>query len=138
MNKSDLESLAAIRLQEAKVLLSAECYPGSYYLAGYALECAFKACIAQNVKAFDFPNKQLAIDSYTHNLSKLLATAGLKDALAQQEKADSIFKLNWAVANQWSEESRYRCDIEKQEAIDLLDAIANDQSGILPWLKNFL
>jgi hypothetical protein len=138
MNKADLEKLAAIRLQEARVLLSAEYYPGAYYLTGYALECTLKACIAKNVKALDFPNKQLAIDSYTHNLSKLLATAGLKDALAQQEKADSGFKVNWAVANQWSEESRYRCDTEKQEAIDLLDAIANDQSGILPWLKKFL
>lgn len=138
MNKADLENLAAIRLGEAQILLSAKCYPGAYYLAGYALECALKACIAKNIKAFDFPNKQLALDSYTHNPAKLLATAGLKNALAQQEKVDDDFKENWAVANQWSEESRYRHDTEEKEAIDLLDAITNDQSGILPWLKKFL
>ena len=138
MNKADLESLAEIRLQEAKVLLSAECYPGAYYLAGYALECALKACIAKQVKAFDFPNKQLANDCYTHNLAKLLVTAGLRDDLARQEKADGNFKLNWSVANSWSEEARYRTDIGEQEAIDLLEAIANDQTGILPWLRKYL
>ncbi len=107
MNKADLERLAEIRLQEAKVLLSAECYPGAYYLAGYALECALKACLAKQVKAFDFPNKQLANDCYTHNLSKLLVTAGLDEILIQQEKADGNFKYNWAIAKRWSEEARY-------------------------------
>lgn len=138
MNKSDLENLASIRLQEAQALLSAGCYPGAYYLAGYALECALKACIAKSVKEFDFPDKQLAIDCYTHNLTKLLLTAGLKDALNQREKADSNFKLNWATANLWSEEARYRTNIRKQEAIDLFNAITNNQSGILPWLRNYL
>jgi hypothetical protein len=137
MNKADLENLAEIRLQEAKALLSAECYPGAYYLAGYALECALKACIAKQVKAFDFPDKLLANDCYTHNLAKLLVTANLKQALTQQARMDENFEANWGVVNQWSEEARYRCDIDRQEAIDLFDAITNDLSGILPWLKKF-
>lgn len=138
MNKADLENLAEIRLQEAKVLLSAECYPGAYYLAGYALECALKACIAKQVKAFDFPDKQLAYDCYTHNLAKLLSTANLRDALNQQEKLDNNFRLNWIITNAWSEETRYRTDISKQEAIDLFNAITNDQTGILPWLRKYI
>jgi 4'-phosphopantetheinyl transferase EntD len=118
MNKTELENIAAIRIKEAEILLTAECYEGAYYLAGYALECTFKACIAKQVKEFDFPNKQLVIDSYTHNLSKLLTTAGLKQELTEQERLDKEFKLNWAVVSKWSEESRYEYSIEKQKAHD--------------------
>jgi hypothetical protein len=55
MNKAELENLVAIRIKEAGILLSADCYQGAYYLAGYALECALKACIAKQVKEFDYP-----------------------------------------------------------------------------------
>jgi hypothetical protein len=138
MNKTELENIAAIRIKEAEILLTAECYQGAYYLAGYALECTLKACIAKQVKEFDFPNKQLATDCYTHNLTKLLITAGLKQELAVQERQDQEFKLNWAVVNKWSEESRYEYSIEKQKAHDFFNAITDNKSGILPWLKNYL
>ncbi|SJM94787.1 DNA-binding protein [Crenothrix polyspora] len=138
MNKNELEHLAAIRIKEAEILLATDCYQGAYYLAGYALECTLKACIAKHVKEFDFPNKQLANDSYTHNLNKLLITAGLKQKLTEQENLSSDVKLNWAVVNRWSEESRYECTIGEQEAYDLFNAITDNESGILPWLKNYL
>lgn len=138
MNKNELELLASIRIKEAEILLVANCYQGAYYLAGYALECTLKACIAKKVSAFDFPNKQLANDSYTHDLAKLIATAGLKQELSKQESQDNNFKLNWAVVNKWSEESRYEHDIAKQDALDLFNAITEDESGVLPWLKKFL
>jgi hypothetical protein len=138
MNKTELENIAAIRIKEAEILLTADCYQGAYYLAGYALECTLKACIAKQVKEFDFPNKQLANDCYTHNLTKLLITAGLKQELAVQERQDQEFKLNWAVVNKWSEESRYEYSIEKQKAHDFFNAITDNKSGILPWLKNYL
>jgi hypothetical protein len=138
MNKTELENIAAIRIKEAEILLTAEYYQGAYYLAGYALECTLKACIAKQVKEFDFPNKQLANDCYTHNLTKLLITAGLKQELAVQERQDQEFKLNWAVVNKWSEESRHEYSIEKQKAHDFFNAITDNKSGILPWLKNYL
>jgi len=103
MNKNELESLAAIRIKEAEILLTANCYHGAYYLAGYALECILKACIAKQVKEFDFPDKKLANDSYTHDLAKLLITAGLRQELGKQENQNEEFKLNWAVVNKWSE-----------------------------------
>jgi hypothetical protein len=83
MNKIELEKLTAIRIKEAEILLNAECYQGAYYLAGYALECALKACIAKQVKEFDFPDKKLANDSYTHDFTKLLTTADLRQELAE-------------------------------------------------------
>ena len=138
MNKTELENLAAIRVKEAGILLTAECYQGAYYLAGYALECLLKACIAKQVKEFDFPDKKLANDSYTHKLANLLITAGLKLELSEQEKQNEEFKLNWAVVIEWSEESRYECAITKQEAHNLFTAITDNESGILPWLKKYL
>jgi HEPN domain-containing protein len=47
MTRKDLQKLAAIRLKEAKLLLAANAPDGAYYLAGYAVECALKACIAK-------------------------------------------------------------------------------------------
>jgi HEPN domain-containing protein len=47
MNRSDFHRLTEIRIKEAKVLLDRKCYEGAYYLAGYAVECALKACIAK-------------------------------------------------------------------------------------------
>ena len=138
MNKNELEILSAIRIKEAEILLHAECYHGAYYLAGYALECALKACIAKQTRQFDFPDKKLVNDSYTHDLSKLLITAGLKQELLRQESQDINFKLNWSVANKWSEESRYDHAIEKQDARDLFEAITEYQSGVLSWLKKYL
>lgn len=138
MNKKELEILSAIRIKEAEILLNSECYHGAYYLAGYALECGLKACIAKRTRQFDFPDKKLANDSYTHDLAKLLITAGLKQELLLQENQDINFKLNWSVANKWSEESRYDHAIEKQDAKDLFEAITENQSGVLSWLKKYL
>lgn len=138
MNKTELENLAAIRIKEANILLTADCYQGAYYLAGYALECTLKACIAKQVKEFDFPDKKLAIDSYTHKLADLVITAGLKQKLTEQEKLSKEFKLNWAIVVEWSEESRYECAITKQEAHNLFTAITDNESGILLWLKKYL
>lgn len=56
MNRSDIQILADIRVGEAKALLDLGHWPGAYYLAGYAVECALKACIAKLTKADDFPD----------------------------------------------------------------------------------
>jgi HEPN domain-containing protein len=138
MNKTEFEALAQIRLKEARVLFEAGCWHGAYYLAGYALECTLKACIAKQVKAFDFPDKQLALDSYTHNLTTLIKTAKLNQKLIEKENQDANFKLNWAAVRLWSEESRYDTSIEKSQARDLINAITDTNSGVLAWLMNYL
>jgi len=137
MNKSDLETLVDIRVSEAEVLLERENYQGAYYLAGYALECAIKACIAKQVQQYDFPNKDLAQKSHQHKLTDLLGVAGLKQKLSEKERADSDFQLNWAVAKDWTVDSRYECSVESTKANDLYRAVTNENSGILAWLKTF-
>ncbi|PJB78551.1 MAG: DNA-binding protein [Armatimonadetes bacterium CG_4_9_14_3_um_filter_58_7] len=137
MNKIELEKLVAIRISDAAVLLSSGNYSGAYYLVGYALECALKACIAKQVNQYDFPNKQLAQASYTHNLADLLGVAGLKPDLLQREKDDAEFSFNWAVAKNWSEASRYECTIEETRAHDLYHAVTDNNAGVLAWLRKY-
>ena len=46
MNRRDLQELTRIRAVEAGTLLDQGMYDGAYYLSGYAVECALKACIS--------------------------------------------------------------------------------------------
>ena len=137
MNKTDLQILVEIRVKEATVLFENECYQGAYYLLGYALECAFKACIKKQVRENDFPDKKLANASHTHKLSDLLGVAELKKKLFEQEKQDDKFKLNWIVAKDWSEAARYEPVMKKTKAKDFFEAITDEQSGVLQWIKRW-
>ncbi len=137
MNKVDLEKLVEIRLKEANALLESRNFHGAYYLAGYSLECAIKVCIAKQVKENDFPNKQLATKSHTHNLSDLIGVAELKIKLQKNEREDDTFTINWATAKDWSESSRYDCNINERKAKDFIEAITNNESGVLIWLKKY-
>ena len=98
MNRTELQWLAKERIREAKVLLDAQYWSGAYYLAGYAVECALKACIAKGMQAEEFPDKSFADKCWTHNLVQLLGPAGLKDdfdaAMLKALPADEL-KKTW-------------------------------------------
>jgi hypothetical protein len=57
VNRKDLQILAQTGLTESKALLRAGLPDGAYYLAGYSVECALKACIAKHTRRHDFPDK---------------------------------------------------------------------------------
>ncbi len=133
MTRKDLQKLAAVRLREAKLLLKANAPDGAYYLAGYAVECALKACIAKSTERHDFPDLKRVKSSYTHNAKELIVVSGLKSAFDEAMR-QSEFALRWDVVIQWSEESRY-ISHSPQEALDLIEAVENRKHGILQWLK---
>jgi HEPN domain len=134
MNRNDLRRLSRIRLKEARALLEAKCFDGAYYLGGYAVECALKACIARNTKRHDFPDKKTVNDSYSHNLESLVKVASLAALLQQEAQTDPAFNSNWATVKDWSEESRYRLNSEK-EARDLYRAVTDRQHGVMRWIR---
>lgn len=134
MNRKDLQDLALIRLKEAKALLDQGFHDGAYYLCGYAIECALKACIAKNVRQYDFPDKKVVIDSHTHDIEKLIKVAGLEPELKLQIQKDQEFKLNWQVVRDWSEISRYKRSSEF-DATDIYFSIVDEQNGIMPWIR---
>jgi HEPN domain-containing protein len=61
VDRKGLQELSNVRLKEAKALLKVGMADGAYYLAGYAVECALKACIAKETRRYDFPDKRESI-----------------------------------------------------------------------------
>jgi HEPN domain-containing protein len=133
MNRQEFQILALERLADAEALFAASRYSAAYYLSGYSLECALKACIARQTKQDDFPPRD-AGQYYIHDLSKLLKRAGLDTKLAKETDQNPKFEANWALAKDWSEESRYQT-YSQQQATQILVAIADTQFGVLKWLK---
>ena len=134
MNRAELQTLADIRIADANVLLDAGRYPAAYYLAGYAVECALKACVAKQIREHDFPDKKLINDSYTHDLGKLLTISGVQVQF-DTRIADSDFEVNWATVKDWNEGSRYDSTITEVTARDLFTAVTDQAHGVLTWLK---
>jgi HEPN domain-containing protein len=129
VDRSDFQSLANLRHVEAQHLLAAGHYSGAYYLAGYTVECALKACICRRIQPDVWPDRDFSKDIHTHNLANLLRFAGLQGEVA----ATSQREVNWNVVKDWTERSRYEIK-PSQEAIDLLAAVSDSNEGVLAWL----
>jgi hypothetical protein len=134
VNRIGFQEIAELRLNESKALLAAGFPEGAYYLAGYAVECALKSCIAKKTREHDFPDKKLVIDSHTHDLAKLPQLAELKIDLDSAMQGNSAMQSSWDAIQDWSETSRYERK-SLQEAVDLLQAIEDQTGGLLPWIR---
>ena len=132
MNRSDFRRLTDLRLREAEALFTTRAFEGSYYLAGYAVECALKACIAKRTREFDFPDKREVERSHTHDLARLLEVAELQPLLEEEIASDQALKKRWSVVRVWSEASRYILGVGEESAQNMLDAV---RDGVLPWPK---
>jgi hypothetical protein len=107
VNRKDFQALSRVRLREAKALLGLGLYDGAYYLAGYAVECGFKACIAKQTKRYDFPERELVQGLFTHAPRQLLVKAGLEGELKTKISTDALFRARWETVLEWDVESRY-------------------------------
>ena len=134
MDRRDLQELSTVRLREAKALLDQGFFDGAYYLAGYAVECAIKACIAKGTRRHEFPDNTKVQSSHTHDLRKLIKVAGLEDAWIEQARTDPHFRTNWDLVQSWSEQSRYR-RYSPESARDLLVAVGDRRHGAISWIK---
>lgn len=138
MNRTDLQNLAELRIKEARILLDAASFPGAFYLAGYAVECALKACIAKETKQHDFPDKPERIrDFYSHDLEKLLNLAKLRDKLEYDMKSNKALRAYWNAVVNWNEGKRYELGLTEKEARDFYQASSDPVNGVLPWLKRW-
>jgi HEPN domain-containing protein len=107
MHRNDLMRLSRLRIREARVLLEAGEFPGAYYLAGYAVECALKACVARRFRSQDIPDRKVVNDVYTHDVDKLLDLAGLRSAFQQDAAEQPALQTNWDAVKDWTESARY-------------------------------
>jgi hypothetical protein len=135
VNRTELQWLATQRLREAKALLAARMWSGAYYLAGYAVECALKACIAKLRQAEEFPDKGLADKCWTHDVERLLFLTGFKDDRDADAATDPDFSRKWGTVASWTESSRYTRK-SRLEAESLFKAITDKAHGVFPWIKS--
>jgi hypothetical protein len=134
MNRISFQEITELRLRESRALLAAGFPEGAYYLAGYAVECALKSCIAKRTREHDFPDKKLVNDSHSHDLAKLVQIAELKIDLDSAMQGNAAMQASWDAIQDWSEASRYERK-NAQEAAELLQAIEDRSGGLLPWIK---
>ena len=131
-----LQQLARLRLQEAKLLAREQHFSGAYYVAGYAIECALKACIAAQFRENEIPDRKFVNDIYTHDLGKLLGLAGLEEELTTARQRDTELDQRWSIVKNWDEKSRYSLWTAEQAAA-MIAAIDGDGGigGLFQWLS---
>ena len=135
MNRADFQELSRMREVEAEALLQAGHFAGAYYLAGYAVECALKACIAKQTNEFDFPDRDAAIAAFTHDLDRLVKAAGLTADYAMATSASPQFVDNWQIVRQWKETARYEARIAEERTRELFRACTEQPHGVLTWVR---
>ena len=100
--RADFQQLAEERLLEAKALLDLRKWDGAYYLAGYAVELALKACIIKTLMPTDaFPDKEFSRNCYTHSIDKLLGLARQEDAWKAATNADAAHGVFPWIKTHW-------------------------------------
>ena len=136
IHKSELAALAEEKARDASLLLEHGRYASAYYLAGYAVEIGLKAIIAGGFRNDTLPDRAFVNSVYTHRLNELTRLAGLAAELQAKQTASRRFRSNWAVVADWTEQVRY----EQKDAVSakaMVDAICDDQDGVLQWLRTF-
>ena len=94
MNRRSFQRLAALRMEDATALLAARRASGAYYLAGYAVECALKACICKKTKSGDWPAKPDDVRKmYSHDLNDLFRLADLQSLRDAERIATRPFRF---------------------------------------------
>jgi hypothetical protein len=132
--RKDFQRLAQLRASEAGLLARGRKEHGAYYLGGFAVECALKACIAKKTRKHDFPHdRKYATKVYSHDLSELLKLAGLDAQLDKEMKTNARLAANWGVVKIWNVESRYKTS--GLNGKDMVTAVTSPADGVLQWIK---
>lgn len=127
-----------MRVEDAKTLLDNGRYEGSYYLAGYSVECALKACIAKLTRLHDFPPSKKIVEAvYSHDLNRLMGVSGLRSEFDASSKVDTVLARNWSEVSDWSEQARYEAAITEPMAHGIYVAITDGTHGVLTWLMKY-
>lgn len=135
MNRSRFQELAQLHLQHAESLLDAQLYSGAYYMCGYVVECALKACICKRTQEFDFyPKPREYNKAWSHDIEHLISVSGLETEFRVARRADPILDVNWKSAEDWSPDSRYEAR-SREDAQALFSAISDLDHGVFSCIK---
>lgn len=131
-HRGDFQTIARLRLAEARVLLDAGLYSGAYDLSGYAVECGLKACLAKQFRPHDIPDRNLVQRIWTHDLIALVGLAGLTNDLDSTARTDAVFKASWGVVKDWTVDSRY--EQQPELAARSMYAAVSRSHGVMRWI----
>jgi len=137
-NRAEFQRLADEWIVDAEALLNAGRWSAAFYLAGYAVECALKACVLAYVAKnpdIIFKEKRFSDSCWTHDVESLLRLADLGNARDAQSTVSAAFGLNWQTAKDWDPEIRYLGATEIA-ARKLFAAITDPVDGVLQWIKS--
>mgnify|MGYP001358297154 CR=1 FL=1 len=136
LTRARFKKLADLRLREARELLKKGYPNGANYLAGYAVECALKACIAKKTRKYEFPPEPAEIRlMYSHSFKDLLKAADLDTVLAADRRADRDLDIYWNRLDSWGVALRYETSLSRADAQDLLNALDEPTHGVMQWLR---
>ena len=135
LQRHDLQELSSLRLPEAQVLIAGGCWEAAYYLAGYAVECALKACIAKSTERYEFPDMKGVNDSYEHNLEKLVVVADLNKALNEAMHLRPQLGSNWSFVKKKGQSRPDAGGPPKQKRGRFFQAVQDQRDGVHRWLK---
>ncbi|WP_336069952.1 HEPN domain-containing protein [Nitratireductor rhodophyticola] len=136
MKRLDLRRLARAKLGDAKLLLEHGRASNAYYLSGYAIELALKACIAKQISEDTIPDKNFIKNVYSHDFPTLAGLAGLSRELKNEIARDLSFSANWAITCEWLPDARYK-SYTSFEAQTLVEAVEHSDHGVLKWIRRF-
>jgi len=135
VNRRDFPELSELNLQHAKALLDARLYSGAYYMCGYVVECALKACICKRINQYEFYPKE-AQKAWSQKFKDLISLAEVAEKIKDDRRVDETLNIHWKVAEGWSVESRYERPL-RREAEDLFAAVSHPVHGVLAYIKRY-
>lgn len=135
VSRGTLQKLSSLRRKEAAALIKQKHYAAAYYLLGYSVECALKACVAKQIQRYEFPDKSFAQRAHTHSLEELFGLSGLRSDFEKDRKINRTLDLNWAVVKDWKSDARYELGTTRQQAQDFYAACTSRTNGVLTWIR---
>lgn len=147
-SRSDLQTLTQQRLDEANALLPLNFPDAAFYLAGYSIECAFKAAVCKTLDQDDFykPDRSNKENRYvqerifrefkTHNYNDLLVLSGLSAKFEVERVSDLELYLAWLEIQRagWTEQYRYELGTKsRQDVSDFIKAVET----VVTWISNY-
>lgn len=135
LSRTSLQKAASVKIEDARLLFAHRRFSNAYYLYGYGVELALKACIARQIVAETIPDSSVLKGFLDHNFGRLIGLSGLSKPLKVQRR-DPEFDSRWSIVSEWSVDSRYDM-IDVVTATAMTDAVENAAHGVFPWLKQF-
>jgi hypothetical protein len=139
VNRTDLQRLAQMRLDDAQALLASSRWSAAYYMTGYAVECGLKSCVLRHIEVTgaifrDRKYLKSLADCWSHDLVFLVELAGLEAEFGRACGSNAALNGYWGVVKDWKETSRYD-DKSEAQARDLYQAVTHNPDGVFLWIQ---